>query len=141
MKTYCSSKRIVLIDHQPYWREISTNALRSSGFVVDICDTYNFLPEQEWEESENPDLVVLGCSGIRVEEQKLIDDVLAHNHHLLVLCTSLSWLTMRNLFLKGVHDIVDKPYNPASLVKIVNQTLESTHPGKKYQPKERQGAA
>ena len=125
-------KRIVLIDHQPYWREISTNALKSNGLAVNICGTYNYLSQQEWQEPERPDLVVLGCSHIRPEEQRLIDDILACKHHLLVLCSSLSWLTMRNLFLKGVHDIVDKPYNPANLVKIVNQALESTSPGKSF---------
>jgi len=141
MKTNCSSKRIVLIVHQPYLREISTNALMSVGFVVDICDTYNYLPEQKWLEDQYPDLVVLGCFGIRAEEQKLIDDVLANKQHLLVLCTSFSWQTMRELFLKGVHDILDKPYNPANLVEIVSQALESTSHSKKYQAPERYGAA
>jgi len=141
MKTYLTSKRIVLIDHQPYWREISTNALRLSGFVVDTRDTYNYSPEPEWDESENPDLVVLGCSHIKAEEEKLIDDVLAHKKHLVVLCTSLSWRTMRDLFLKGVHDVVDKPYNTANLVEIVSQALESTPRSKRYQAPERHGAA
>jgi DNA-binding NtrC family response regulator len=76
-------------------------------------------------ESENPDLVVSGCAHIGAEEQRLIDEVLAHKHHLLVVCTSLSWQTVRKLFLKGVDDIVDKPYNPAKLVNIVNEVLET----------------
>ena len=101
MKPYYTSKYIVLIDHQPYWREVSTKALRSSGFVVDTLDSYDFLPAQECQEHENPDLVVLGCSSIRQEEQKLIDDVLARDHHLLVFCTFLSCETTRNLFLQG----------------------------------------
>ena len=141
MMPYYTSKRIVLIDYQRYWREISTKALRSSGFVVNTLDSYNYLPKEKCLQEEHPDLVVLGCSGIRHEEQKLIDDILAHNHHLLVLCTSLSWQTMRNLFLQGVDDIVDKPYNPANLVEIVIQALEHTPRSKMYQAAERHGAA
>src|SRR5438876_5600159 len=126
MKPNSNSKRILLIDHQSYWRKISTDALKKFGFAVNACETYNYLPSQEHVEDENHDLIVLGCSCIGTEEQQLIDDVLAGKHHLLVLCTSLSWQTMRMLFLQGVDDIVDKPYNPAKLVKIVNQALEST---------------
>ncbi|MFL5655249.1 MAG: hypothetical protein ACJ8CB_13875 [Ktedonobacteraceae bacterium] len=126
MKSDSSKKRILLIDHQPYWREISTNALKNDGFTVGTLDNYNYLPSQECVEGENPDLIVLGCAHIETAEQQLIDYVLAHKHHLLVLCTSLSWQTMRKLFLKGVDDILDKPYNPAKLVEIVNEVLAST---------------
>ena len=139
MKPYYTSKHILLIDHQPYWREISTKALISSGFVVNTLDSYNYLPEEGSLENESPDLVVLGCSRIRQEEQKLIYDVLARDHHLLVFCTFLSCETTRNLFLQGVDDIVNKPYNPTSLVKIVHETLESTPPGHKYQVREKGG--
>src|SRR5205823_6443619 len=132
-------KRILLIDHQPYWREISTSALRREGFTVGTLDTYNYLPSQESVEGKKPDLVVLGCHHIEAEEQKLIDEVLSHKYHLVVLCTSLSWQIMRTLFLRGVDDIVDKPYNPAKLVKIVNEALESTPPRNRYQAVERNG--
>jgi DNA-binding response OmpR family regulator len=128
MKPNSNSKRILLIDHQSYWRKISTDALKKFGFAVDACETYNYLPSQECVEDKNHDLIVLGCSCIGTEEQQLIDDALAGKHHLLVLCTSLSWQTMRMLFLQGVDDIVDKPYNPANLVKIVNQVLERIPP-------------
>ena len=139
MKPYYNSKRILLIDHQPYWREISTNALQNFGFAVDTHDTHNYLSSQKCEEDKNPDLVVLGCVRIRPEEQQLIDDILAHKHHLLVLCVSLSWQVMRSLFLQGVDDIVDKPYDPARLINIVNQTIESTLSRNSYQAVERNG--
>jgi len=141
MKSDSCKKRILLIDHQPYWREISTNALKKDGFTVGTLDTYHYLPSQECVEGENPDLIVLGCARIEIEEQQLIDDVLAHKHHLLVLCTSLSWQTMRKLFLKGVDDIVDKPYNPAKLVKIVKEVLVSIPCCNEHQAVERNGAA
>ncbi len=141
MKSDSSKKHILLIDHQPYWREISTNALRGAGFTVDMLGTYHDLPSQECREGEKPELVVLGCTRIGTEEQRLIDEVLHQKHHLLVLCTSLSWQTMRTLFLKGVDDILDKPYNPTKLVKIVNEALENTPLLKGYQTAEGNGIA
>ena len=140
-KSDSNTKRILLIDHQPYWREISTNALRREGFTVGTLDTYNYSLSQESVEGKKPDLVVLGCHQIETEEQKLIDDVLAHKHHLLVLCTFLSRQITRTLFLRGVDDIVDKPYNPTKLVKIVNEALESIPPRNRYQAIERNGVA
>lgn len=121
-----NGKRILLIDHQSYWRKISVDALKKFGFTVDAYETYNYLPSQKRVEDKHHDLIVLGCAHIGKEEQQFIDNVLACKHHLLVLCTSLSWQTMRMLFLQGVDDIQDKPYNPANLVKIVNQVLART---------------
>ena len=117
------NKRILLIDHQLYWREISTNALREAGFTVDMLETYHDLPSRECVEGEKPELVLLGCKRIGTDEQQLIDEVLNQKQHLLVLCTSLPRQTMRTLFLKGVDDILDKPYNPAKLVNIVCEAL------------------
>ena len=136
MKINTHNKHILLIDHQPYWREISTNALREAGFTVDMLETYHDLPSQKCVEEKKPELVLLGCNRIGTEEQRLIDEVLNQKQHLLVLCTSLSWQTMRTLFLKGVDDILDKPYNPAKLVNIVRETLENIFG---YQTLERDG--
>ena len=134
-----NSKRILLIDHQYYWREISAHALKSVGFIVCTLDTYNYLLPQDCLKGEDPDLVVLGCVRIGGEEQRLIAQILARKHHLLVLCDSLSWQVMRSLFLQGVDDIEDKPYDPAYMVYIVNQALESTVSRNSYQAVERNG--
>ena len=139
MKPYFNSKRILLIDHQLDWREASAHALRSVGFIVYTLDTYNYQASQDCLKGEEPDLVVLGCVCVGPEEQRLITQILACKHHLLVLCVSLPWRVMRSLFLQGVDDIVDKPYNPAYLVDIVNQTLESTLSRNSYQAVERNG--
>jgi DNA-binding NtrC family response regulator len=139
MKPYYNSKRILLIDHQLYWREISAQALRSAGFIVCTLDTYNYSPPHDCLKGEDPDLVVFGCVHIGSEEQRLIAQILSHKHHLLVLSVSLPWQVMRSLFLQGVDDIVDKPYNPAYLINIVNQTLESTLSRNSYQAVERHG--
>lgn len=141
MKPFNKSKRILLIDYQPYWREISTQALKSIGFSVYTLETYNYSPPQDCLHGEKPDLVVLGCAHIGPEEQQLITRILAHKYHILVLCDFLPWQVMRSLFLQGVDDITDKPYDPAYLVSIVNQTLESTVPRNSYQAVERDGAA
>src|SRR5215467_4701431 len=110
MKYRSKRKHILLIDHQSYWRELSTQALRNVGFYVCTLATYSQAPLQDFLKSENPDLVVLGCTRIGDEEQRLIEQVLDRKQHLLVLCASLSLQIMRSLFLLGVDDIVDKPY-------------------------------
>lgn len=141
MKSSEKPKCIVVIDHQAYWREIANAALRLAGFVVCILDTYNDVILQDCFQAKHPDLVVLGCSHIGSEEQELITYILAHNYHLLVLCTSLPWQVMRSLFLQGVDDVVDKSYEAASLVKIVDQAIDSTVPHNSYQAVERYGVA
>ena len=138
MKNYGSKRRcILLIDHQSYWRELSTQALQAVGFCVRTLATYNQVPLQAYLKGENPDLVVLGCTRIGNEEQRLIEQVLDRKQHLLVLSASLTLQIMRSLFLLGVDDIVDKPYDPQYLVKIVNRVLASIAPRNSYQAVER----
>lgn len=141
MKPYFKGKRILLIDHQLDWREAAAHALRSVDFIVCTLDTYNYLLPQDCLKGEEPDLVVLGCICVGPEEQRLITQILACKHHLLVLCVSLPWKVMRSLFLQGVDDIVDKPYDPTSLVNFVNEALESTASRNSYQVVERNGVS
>ncbi len=135
------NKGILLIDYQRYWREIAARALRSADFLVCPVDSYNYYLALECLQWENPDLVVLGCTRIGLEEQSLITQVLAHKHHLLVICAFLPWQVMRSLFVQGVDDIVDKTYDPAHLIDIVNKTLASIVPRNSYQAVEREGVA
>ena len=139
MKPYYNGKRILLIDHQLYWRQLSAQALTSAGFIVCTLDTYNYSPPHDCLKGEDPNLVVLGCVHVGSEEQRLIAQILSHKHHLLVLCVSLPWQVMRSLFLQGVDDIVDKPHDPADVVNFVNQTLESTVTDNSYQALESAG--
>lgn len=113
-------KHILLIDRQSYWRQISTNALEKVGFAVGALNTYDYTLAA----NENPDLVLLGCARVGNEEKQLIDEVLARRQPLLVCCTFFTGQTMRELFLQGVADIVNKPYNPTNLTQIVRQTIK-----------------
>lgn len=141
MKPDSTGKRILLIDQQQCWREIAASTLRSAGFFVCTFDSYNYAFFQECLQGVNPDLVVLGCTQIRSEEERLIAQILAHKHHLLVLCTFLPWPVMRSLFLQGVDDVVDKPDDPAYLINFVHIVLASTVPRNSYQAVERAGVA
>ena len=135
-----NKKRILLIDQQSYWREISTKALTERGFNVSTLDTYDYAPFWKGMEGDKPDLVVLGCARIRPQEEQVITNVLTDKRRLLVLCTSLSWRMMRHLFLQGVDDIVDKPYNPRQLVQIVSDAFENA-PHNRRQGVERRGVS
>ena len=141
MKPYSNNKRILLIDHHEYWQEFSSSILRSAGFLVCTLDTYNYFIPQDCLQGENPDLVILSCNHIGPEEEYLIARLLAHKHHLLVLCDFIPWQKMRFLFLQGVNDITDKPYDPAYLIALVDEVLASLVPRNSYQAVEREGVA
>src|SRR5260370_6934407 len=111
MKNYGSKRRcILLIDHQSYWRDLSQQALQSVGFCVRTLATYNQVPLQACLKGENPDLVVLGCTRIGDEEQRLIEQVLDRKQHLLMLSASLTSQIIRSLFLLALSHIQVNPY-------------------------------
>ncbi|HZR38905.1 MAG TPA: hypothetical protein VFB12_02230 [Ktedonobacteraceae bacterium] len=122
---------ILVIDHQAYWRQFSTDALSAAGYSVETLDTYTYLPPREKTSAEKkmPDLVVLGCARVGPEEQELIALALTNRYHLLVLCSFLPWQEMRALFLQGVDDVVDKPYTSKYLVRIVKDAMEHVERG------------
>jgi DNA-binding NtrC family response regulator len=128
----------LLIDHQPYWREFSVHTLQNVGFQVQALATYNRASLQSCLKGEKLDLIVLGCTYLGDEEQHLIEQILDNKQHLLVLCTTFSLQVMRALFLKGVDDIEDKPYQPDHLVSIVDKVLASAVPHNGYQALERE---
>jgi DNA-binding NarL/FixJ family response regulator len=140
MKYYSQHKRILLIDHQSYWREFSRQALQSVGLYVHTLSTYNQRPLQKWLKDEKPDLIVLGCARIGDEERRLIQLLLDHRQHLLVLSASLSLRIIRALFLMGVDDIVDKTYDADYLVQLVDEVLARAVPRNSYQAVERASA-
>jgi hypothetical protein len=81
--------------------------------------------------------VILGCNQVGPEEERLIAHVLADKHHLLVLGAYLPWQVMRSLFLLGVVDIEDKPYDASHFIEIVKEALTSLIPRNSYQASER----
>lgn len=133
MKSPFRGKRILIIDHQKYWRELSAHTLQAEGFTICELDTYDSPLMGECAALEPPDLVILGCTHIGPEEEALIRRILADQRPLVVLSASLSWLSAHSLFLAGVKDVADKPYDPEQLVNIVQKALRSTMPLDNYQ--------
>jgi DNA-binding NtrC family response regulator len=138
VKHNSKEKRILIIDRQEYWRQDSAQALKAAGFTVRTLDNYDYLPSMD-PKGEKPDLIILGCAGIGIEEQKLVAELLENKQNLVVLCTSLSSQVMRTLFLAGANDVADKPYDPARLVNVVEQALASLSPRDSYRAVEREG--
>src|SRR5206468_1361838 len=79
----------------------------------------------EWLDVEHqPDLVVLGCGSIGPQEQQVIERLLKHRQHLVVLCsTSVPRDVKRSLFLAGVADVTEKPAGLPGIVRIVEEAL------------------
>lgn len=124
-----TKKRVLVIDKQEYWRELSTKTLVEAGFAVEPMAEYDYEPGTI---KEPFDLIILGCASIDVDEQRLIAKILESGHHLLVLSTSLPWRVMRSLFLAGADDVANKPYDPDRLTSIVQQAFETIAPRNSY---------
>ncbi len=129
-----NNKGILLIDRHDEWRKRSADGLRAAGAQVVERGDYEYPPPPEGAlRGEWFDLVVLGCPCVGSEERKLISRVLEHGHPLQVLSTSLPGPMMRLVFLAGVIDITDKPYDPIRLVRVVSQALDAIEPRDSYQ--------
>lgn len=129
-------KRVLVIDTQKYWRELSTKTLEDAGFIVESMDDYSYEPggtELKF------DLIILGCARIDADEQRLISKILESGQHLLVLSTSLPWKVMRSLFLAGADDVANKPYDPDRLTSIVQQAFETIAPRDSYRSTRHKG--
>lgn len=127
-----NAKRILIIDReQTSWLDDSARALRQAGFEVSELDRYEYPPAGQPAE-EKPDLVILGCAGIKHAERELIRLILEDHRHLVVFSISLPWSVMRSIFLAGVDDVMDKSYDPTSLVGLVNHALQSAVPRDGY---------
>jgi len=115
---------ILVVDQLAYWRSLSARTLKERGFEVRELSSYDYSPETAYFNRRAPDLVVLGCASIKVEERELIKRVIADAQHLLVLCTLLPWGDARWVFLAGDDDVTDKTYDPDRLVSIVELVLK-----------------
>ena len=116
---------ILVLDRQSYWREFATETLRSAGHPVSALASYDEAPTaQEERKGQTATLVLLGCPAIEREERLLIARLLVRGHYVIAFATSLPIQVMRTLFIKGVEDAVDKTYDAAELVDIVEQALE-----------------
>ncbi len=125
--------RILLIDLQDEWRERSARALESEGYEVSVLDNYSYPPSGQETSTERFDLVILGCASIGNEERDLIDRIVSYHDHLMVLSTALPWPLMRLVFLAGVDDVADKPYDSLRLVKLIEQAFDAMKPRDSYQ--------
>jgi DNA-binding response OmpR family regulator len=130
---------LLIIDRQDYWRDFSRYTLEAAGYTVGVLNTYETFSTMWVVQGRTPDLIILGCMQIGKEEEQFIQELIAHNYHLLVLCTSLAWEVMRTLFRAGVDDATDKPYDPERLVAIVKETIQSISPQNSYRVIEERG--
>lgn len=141
MESSSQRKRIVVIDRQKHWRKLSVQALTEAGFSVHAVDSYEYPPPNSHFQNGTPDLVVLGCARIGMEEQAFISRILEQKQPLLVLSTALSWKVMRALFLVGASDVEDKPYDPGRLIEVVQEALASTASRDNYKAVEQGGVS
>jgi DNA-binding response OmpR family regulator len=124
MKKNLEGKRILLIDLQSSWREAAGNILAKRKFLVKTSDAYDYSEPTCYVQGKAPDVVILACGSVKRKERRLINDILAHKRHLLILCAALPRADTRQLFLAGADDVTDKPYSPGRLLNIVGETFE-----------------
>lgn len=117
-------KSILIIDRQNSWREEAAAALGSSGYIVYTQDRYEYPVSI----TQKPDLIIFGCVRIRREERRFIKKLMMDKQHLLVLSSSLPWSLVRPLFLEGVEDVTEKPYQKDRILKAVEEVFYNMSP-------------
>ena len=123
MKTTLEGKRILLIDNQLSWREAAGNVLAKRKFLVKTLDAHSYSEPKCYVHGGAPDVVILGCAKVKSHERRLINKILSHKRHLLILCGALPSEETRQLFLSGADDVTEKPYSPSSLLQIVGEAF------------------
>ena len=139
MSDLSKTKQVLIIDKQSFWRDKARKALIGKGYRVQTCNNYDYDPSHGYFPEGPPDLVILGCPNLKYEERALIDKVLADHRHLVVFCSSLPWGDMRTLFMAGADDVVDKPYDSARVVTIVEEAFANMGNSNSFRPGERKG--
>jgi Response regulator containing CheY-like receiver, AAA-type ATPase, and DNA-binding domains len=139
MKRLLVRKRILIVDRQKSWRDFSSKNLQREGFSVRSFGVYDHSKLDLYVTKSTPDLVVLGCSTLEPPDQEIIKHILRLRVQLLVVCTSPTWPVLHSLFREGVADVADKSYDPARLLQIVKETLESSSPRSSYEAVLQQG--
>jgi DNA-binding response OmpR family regulator len=127
------NKRILIIDRQKYWREMLAETLAEGDSQVALLDNYEYQVGGIYFAGEHtPDLVILGCVRVGMEERELIRRILADKLHLMVFSSLLPWEEMRELFSEGADDVADKSYDPDRLISAVEDVLNAQQ-GDSYQ--------
>jgi response regulator RpfG family c-di-GMP phosphodiesterase len=132
-----SKKLLLLVDKNKYWREKSAKFLRNFGAKVIVSGEYKYCHKKFVEDSAIPDLVILGCSTIRKDETEFINELVENKLHVIVLSSFLKWTDLRPLFLSGVDDVVNKPFDSNNLFNIVNETFIGYLPRDSFDEKRR----
>ena len=122
-KISMNDKHILVIAFEKHWRDLCAQALEQAQYDVQPIHSYDTEHLKRAISRTPPDLVVLGCVRAGPRERTLIRKIVQIGLHLLVLCTSLSVEEMRSIFRDGADDVAEKPYDPDSIVNLVNQTL------------------
>jgi DNA-binding response OmpR family regulator len=129
MSSLLENKRVLIIDRQSFWRERARKALIGTGYNVEVLDNYEYEPNHSYFREGPPELIILSCPKLKHDERELIDKVLADRRHLVVFCSSLPWGDMRTLFMAGADDVVDKPYDSARVVTIIEEAFANMSAG------------
>lgn len=121
MKDDPSDTHILVIDIQPYWRQLCTQILRDAGFSAQDCADYQTARLLK----EEADFIILSCTKIGPDEQELITQFLREKYYLLLFCAYLPPSIIRYLYLEGVDAVADKTYDPVVLLHQVQTALSS----------------
>ena len=124
MSSQTDRSEILVIDKLEHWRELSQSTLKMAGFNVRALDNY-ICPLSPELNNRSVDLIILGCACIGAEELQFIERVRINKLRLLVLCTFLRLRVMRLLFLRGVDDVAEKPFDSKQLLDVVDHSIQN----------------
>ncbi len=124
MNSVTDRSELLVIDKLEHWRKLSQSTLKLAGFKVRAVDSYDcpLVPEKQ---NGSLALIILGCACIGAEELEFIERVRMNQLRLLVLCTCLRMRVMRLLFLRGVDDVAEKPFDSKQLLDVVDHSIQN----------------
>lgn len=123
-------KLIWLIDHHEPWRHFSEMALKKAGYRVWSFSDYHYPPRGFSSQRDGPDLIIVGNGET---QRDFVERLVRAGHHVVVLAAlPFSHPEMRCMFRVGAEDVVQKPYDPSSLLDIVKSNLENIERASSY---------
>ncbi len=123
--------KVWLIDRRGWWRGEVCRALDEAGYETQEWEDYVYPPTSS--QGRYPDLVVVSGTRIGDEEDRLIREVLAKQHRLVVVSGQLSDQKALDLLRAGALDAAEVPPDRTRIVSMVRNSLENDDPVSGYE--------
>lgn len=121
------SQSIMIIDSEPRWLEFCRSTLESNGYQVFVTSTGEKAQKALDAKQQDWGLILVDIKSL--EEDEVVTKILNQSRDdpdrsiIIVFPTNLTPTRVRKAFKSGATDCVDKPYDEAALLALIEQML------------------